>query len=181
MKSKSRRRGDSNFILQNYCAFFFHFSPSFCQVYLAYSDLHSHQDFKIKLPKLPQKKKRKAFRVSPRYPFTGQNSKIFPVRLVYFSVRNRGCTCTGALASIVYTGRYGTVSPTLSSTDCIYQGLKGNFNPMLNICSTDNLSIEINENQFFRSDFMHIHIYLFRLSFLIILDIYKVYFKGHLS
>ena len=57
MKSKSRRRDDSNFILQSYCAFFFHFSPSFCWVFLAYSDLHRHYDFKIKLPKLQKKKK----------------------------------------------------------------------------------------------------------------------------
>ena len=29
MKSKFRRRDDSNFILQSYCAFFFHFSADF--------------------------------------------------------------------------------------------------------------------------------------------------------
>ena len=49
--------GDSNFILQSYCAFFFHFSLSFCWVFLAYSDLH-HLALK-KLPKLPHKKKKK--------------------------------------------------------------------------------------------------------------------------
>ena len=48
---------------------------------------------------------------------------------------------------------------------------------MLDSCSIDNLSIEIYENQFFRYDFMHIHVYLFRLSFLITLNIYKDYFK----
>ena len=40
--------------------------------------------------------------------------------------------------------------------------------------SIDNLSIEIYENQFFRSDFTHIHVYLFRLSFLITLNIYHI-------
>ena len=55
MKSKSWRRDDSNFVLQSYCAFFFHFSLSFYWVFLTYSDLH-HLALK-KLPKLPQKKK----------------------------------------------------------------------------------------------------------------------------
>ena len=49
---------------------------------------------------------------------------------------------------------------------------------MLNNYSTDTLSIEIYENQFFRSDFTHIHVYVFRLSFLSTLDIYNDYFKG---
>ena len=49
---------------------------------------------------------------------------------------------------------------------------------MLNSCSIDNLSIEIYENQFFRSDFTHIHVYMFRLSFLTTLNIYKDYFRG---
>ena len=39
------------------------------------------------------------------------------------------------------------------------------FSPILNSCSIDNLSIEIYENQFFRFDFTHILVYLFRLSF----------------
>ena len=38
--------------------------------------------------------------------------------------------------------------------------------------------IENYENQFFRSDFTHIFMYVFRFSFLITLDIYKDYFKG---
>ena len=50
---------------------------------------------------------------------------------------------------------------------------------MLDSCSTDTLSIEIYENIFLRSDFMHIHVYVFRLSFLTTLNIYKDYFKGH--
>ena len=49
---------------------------------------------------------------------------------------------------------------------------------MLDSCLIDNLSIEIYENQFFRYDFMHIHMYVFRLSFLTTLNIYKDYFKG---
>ena len=49
---------------------------------------------------------------------------------------------------------------------------------MLDSCSTNTLSIEIYENQFFRSDFTHIHAYVFRLSFLTTLNLYKDYFKG---
>ena len=49
---------------------------------------------------------------------------------------------------------------------------------MLNSCLTDSLSIKIYENQFFRSDFTHIHLYVFRLYFLTTLNIYKDYFKG---
>ena len=49
---------------------------------------------------------------------------------------------------------------------------------MLDNCSIDKLSIEIYENQFFRSNFIPIHIYLFRFYFLTTLNIYKDYFKG---
>ena len=52
------------------------------------------------------------------------------------------------------------------------------FSLILYSYSIDNLSIEIYENQFFRSDFTRILVYLFRLSFLITLNIYKDYFKG---
>ena len=52
---------------------------------------------------------------------------------------------------------------------------------MLDSCSIDNLSIEIYENHFFKSDFTHICVYLFRLSFLKTLNIYKDYFKGRLT
>ena len=69
-------------------------------------------------------------------------------------------------------------SLTTSSTDCIYWGLKGKFNLMLDSCLTDTLSIEIYENQFFRFDFTHIHVYVFRLSFITTLNIYNDYFKG---
>ena len=44
--------------------------------------------------------------------------------------------------------------------------------------TTDNLSIEIYENKFFRFDFTPICGYMFRLSFLTTLNIYKDYFKG---
>ena len=50
---------------------------------------------------------------------------------------------------------------------------------MLNSYSIDNLSIEIYENLFFRYDFMQILVYVFRLSFLTTLNIYKDYFKDH--
>ena len=50
---------------------------------------------------------------------------------------------------------------------------------MLDSYSIDNLSIEIYENQFFRSDFIPICVYMFRLSFLTTLNIYKNYFKGY--
>ena len=43
---------------------------------------------------------------------------------------------------------------------------------MLDSCSTDTLSYE---NQFFRFDFTYIHVYVFRLSFLTTLNIYKDY------
>ena len=49
---------------------------------------------------------------------------------------------------------------------------------MLDSCSIDNLSIEIYKNQFFRYDFTPIHVYMFSLSFLTTLNIYKDYFKG---
>ena len=53
--------------------------------------------------------------------------------------------------------------------------------PMLDSCSIDKLSIEIYENQIFNSDFTSIYVYLFRLSFLTTLNIYKDYFKGRHS
>ena len=51
----------------------------------------------------------------------------------------------------------------------------------LNRSSTEAISIENYEIRIFRSDFMHIHEYLCRVSFLTILDIYKDYFKGYLK
>ena len=43
------------------------------------------------------------------------------------------------------------------------------------------VSIENYENQFFISDFTHIHVYVFRFSFLITLNISKDYFNGRLT
>ena len=52
---------------------------------------------------------------------------------------------------------------------------------MLDSSSTEAVSIENYEIQISRSNFMHIQVYLCRVSFLITLDIYKDYFKGHLK
>ena len=52
---------------------------------------------------------------------------------------------------------------------------------MLDSFSIDKLSIEIYENQIFNFDFTLIHIYMFMLSFLTTLNIYKDYFKGRHS
>ena len=49
---------------------------------------------------------------------------------------------------------------------------------MLDSFSTNKLSIEVYENQFFRADFTSIREYMFGLSFLTILNIYKDCFKG---
>ena len=45
--------------------------------------------------------------------------------------------------------------------------------------STEAVSIENYEIRISRSDFMHIHEYLCRISFPTTLNIYKDYFKGH--
>ena len=50
---------------------------------------------------------------------------------------------------------------------------------MLDSFSTDKLSIEVYENQFFKADFTSIREYMFRLFFLTTLNIYKDCFKGH--
>ena len=52
---------------------------------------------------------------------------------------------------------------------------------MLDNYSIDTLSIKIYENQIFSFDFHPIRVYMFRLSFLTTLNIYKNYFKGHHS
>ena len=52
---------------------------------------------------------------------------------------------------------------------------------MLNSSSTEAVSIENYEIQISRSDFMHIQVYLCRVSFLTTLDIYKDYFKNRLK
>ena len=51
----------------------------------------------------------------------------------------------------------------------------------LTAISTDKLSIEVYEIQFFRTVFNPIHVYMFGLSFLTTLNIYKNYFNGHHS
>ena len=51
------------------------------------------------------------------------------------------------------------------------------FNEAQQILSIE-VSIENYENQFFRSDFRPMLMYLCRISFLTTLDIYKVYFRG---
>ena len=45
--------------------------------------------------------------------------------------------------------------------------------------SIDKLSIKVYEKQIFSSDFHPIRVYMFGLSFLTTLNIYKDYFKGH--
>ena len=52
---------------------------------------------------------------------------------------------------------------------------------MLDISSTEAVFIENYEIQISRSNFMHSHVYLCRVSFLTTLDIYKDYFKGRLT
>ena len=53
------------------------------------------------------------------------------------------------------------------------------FNILNSIDILTAVSIKNYEIQIFRSDFTHIHVYLCRVSFLTILDIYKDYFKSH--
>ena len=53
------------------------------------------------------------------YAFTGQNSRILPVRLVFFPVRNKWGICIGLLVGTIYTdrtGMYGTESTSLLIT-----------------------------------------------------------------
>ena len=47
-----------------------------------------------------------------------------------------------------------------------------------NLTHSTALSIKNYENQFFRFDFTHIHVYVFRLYFLITLNIYKNYLRA---
>ena len=54
-----------------------------------------------------------------------------------------------------------------------YQDLMLKFNRS----STQDVSVENYEIRFSKSDYMHIPMYLCRVSFLTTLDIYKVYFK----
>ena len=52
---------------------------------------------------------------------------------------------------------------------------------MLDGCLIDTLSIKIYENYIFSSNFHPIRVYMFGLSFLTTLNIYKDYFKGRHS
>ena len=61
----------------------------------------------------------------------------------------------------------------------IYRGLKVVSVRGSIVSSIDTLSVEVYEIQFFRANFTPIHEYVFRLSFLTTLNIYKDYFKGH--
>ena len=49
---------------------------------------------------------------------------------------------------------------------------------MLGSFLIDKLSIEVYEKQIFSFDFYPVRVYMFGLSFLTILNIYKDYFKG---
>ena len=60
----------------------------------------------------------------------------------------------------------------------IYRGLKVVSVRGSIVSSIDTLSVEVYEIQFFRANFNQIHVYMFRLSFLTTLNIYKDYFKG---
>ena len=57
---------------------------------------------------------------------------------------------------------------------CIHRDLKYEARQI----SSTAVSIENYKNQIFRSNFTHIHVYVFRISFLTTLNIYKDYFKG---
>ena len=66
-----------------------------------------------------------------------------------------------------------------SLTASIYRGLKATEAWCSTASSIDKQSIEVFEKQIFNSDFHSIRVYMFGLSFLTILNIYKYYFKGH--
>ena len=68
---------------------------------------------------------------------------------------------------------------TASSTASIYQGLESCLNPVARQLLDRYVSVKVYETQFFRTVFHPIHEYVFGLSFLTILNIYKDYFKDH--
>ena len=65
-------------------------------------------------------------------------------------------------------------SRQISRQNHIYQGLM----LKLDRSSTSAVFVENYEIRISRSDFTHIHVYLYRISFLTTLDIYEDYFKG---
>ena len=68
---------------------------------------------------------------------------------------------------------------TASSTTRIYRGFKAAEDHGSTASSIDKVSVEVYEIQFFMTVFHSIRGYMFGLSFLTILNIYKNYFKGH--
>ena len=109
---------------------------------------------------------------------------IWQIQNVFNTLRNKSSSLSVKAMQIYPRIKLRSVvfqSSIASSTNSIYRGLKGLFSPMLHRCSIDNLSIKIYENLFSRFDSTYIHVYLFRLSFLTTLNIYKDYFKGRHS
>ena len=74
-----------------------------------------------KLQNLKKKKKKTFFLYWPVRPVPAGIARNWPVRPVFFPVRNRGVECTGLLAGTVYSGRYGTIltSMVLTNMDLI--------------------------------------------------------------
>ena len=77
---------------------------------------------KLQNLKKKKKKKKKFFPVPAGTPGTGRYCPKLagmagtrPVRPVFFPVRNRGVECTGLLAGMVYSGRYGRYGTVLTS------------------------------------------------------------------
>ena len=68
---------------------------------------------------------------------------------------------------------------TAISIASIYRDLKAAETRCSIASSIDKLSIEVYEKQIFSSDFHPVCVYVFGLSFLTILNIYKDYFKSH--
>ena len=62
------------------------------------------------------KTKKNFFLYRPVRPVSAGIARNWPVRPVFFPVRNRGVECTGLLAGTVYSGRYGTELITLLSS-----------------------------------------------------------------
>ena len=84
----------------------------------------SYHSILTKIQKLQnlKKKKKKKFLYRTVRPVSADITRNWPVRPVYFSVRNRGVERTGLLASTVYSGRtsrYGTELTTLGWTSLI--------------------------------------------------------------
>ena len=70
---------------------------------------------------------------------------------------------------------YSSIASSIAS---IYRGLKSCEAQNSTAISIDTLSVEVYEIQFFRTNFNPIREYMFRLSFLTTLNIYKDCFRG---